>query len=70
MHVNIYLIIKYDVIIYKSLNNIIYKIIINNYKLNILYKTNVKKRKKKYFIRLNIFYNLNVKLNIINAIFN
>ena len=36
-------------IISENLNNIIFKIIINNYKLNILYKTNVKKRKKKKY---------------------
>ena len=30
-----------------SVRNIIFKIIFNNYKLNILYKTNVKKKKKK-----------------------
>ena len=60
-------------IISENLNNIEFKIIFNNYKLNVLYKTNVKKekkRKKKYFMRLNIFHNLNVKSNIINAIFN
>ena len=55
----------------ENLNNIIFKIIFNSYKLNILYKTNAKKKKKKkYFIRLNTLYNLSVKSNIINAIFN
>ena len=48
-----------------------FKIIFNNYKLNVLYKTNVKRKKKKeYFMRLNILYNSSVKSNIINAIFN
>ena len=35
------------------------------------FKTNVKRKKKeKYFIRLNILRNLSVKSNVINAIFN
>ena len=51
----------------QNLNNIIFKIMFNNYKLNILYKTNAK---KKNFMRINIFHNSNVKSNIINAIFN
>ena len=58
-------------IISENLNDIVFKIIFNNYKLNILYKTNVKRKKKKeYFICLNIFRNSSVKSNIINAIFN
>ena len=67
------MIIKINVYNFKSknLNNIVLKIIFNNYKLNILHKTNAKRKKKKeYFIHLNIFRNLNVKLNVINAIFN
>ena len=44
--------------------------IFRNYELNILYKTNAKKKKKENFLRLNIFYNLSVKSNMINAIFN
>ena len=52
----------------ENLSNIIFKIIFNNYKLNLIYKMNIKK--KKYFLRLNIFYNSNVKSNTINAIFN
>ena len=43
--------------------------IFRNYKLNILYKTNVKK-KKKNLLYLNIFRSSNVKLNTINAMFN
>ena len=58
-------------IINENLNNIIFEIIFNNYKLNILYKVNIKRKKKKeYFLRLNIFHNLNVKSNAISAIFN
>ena len=34
-------------IISENLNDIVFKIIFNNYKLNILYKTNVKRKKKK-----------------------
>ena len=34
-------------IINKNLNNIMFKIIFNNYKLNILYKTNVKEKKER-----------------------
>ena len=50
---------------------IIFKIIFRNYKLNILYITNVKRKKKKEnFLRLNIFDNSNVKSNAINAMFN
>ena len=55
----------------ENLNDIIFKIIFNNYKLNILYKTNVKRKKKKEnFMRLNIFRNSSVKSNISNATFN
>ena len=47
------------------------KMIFRNYKLSLLYKTNGKKKKgKENFLRLNILYNINVKLNAINAIFN
>ena len=49
----------------------IFEMIFRNYKLNLLYKTNAKRKKKKEnFLRLNILYNSNVKLNTINAIFN
>ena len=34
-------------IINKNLNNIMFEIIFNNYKLNILYKTNVKEKKER-----------------------
>ena len=55
----------------ESLNNIILEIIFRNYKLNLLYKTNVKRKKKKEnFLRLNILRDSNVKSNVINAIFN
>ena len=55
----------------ESLNDIVFEIIFNNYKLNISYKTNVKRKKKKeIFLRLNTFRNLNIKSNAINAIFN
>ena len=48
-----------------------FKIVFNNYKLNILYKTNAKRKKKeKYFIRLNIIYNLNVNITSVSYIFN
>ena len=58
-------------VINENLNNIIFKIIFYNYKLSVLYKVNAKrKEKKEYFVRLNIFRNLNVKSNMINAIFN
>ena len=46
------------------------KIIFRNYKLNLLYKTNAKRKRKKKFLRLNIFYNINAKSNAVNAIFN
>ena len=49
----------------------IFKIIFCNYELNLLYKTNAKRKKKKEnFLRLNIFRNINIKSNAINAIFN
>ena len=53
------IIIKINVynIINENLNNIIFKILFNNYKLNILYKTNVKRKKIFLYIYLNIFYN-------------
>ena len=58
-------------IINENLNDIIFKIIFNNYKLNTLYKTNAKRKKRKEnFLRLNILRNSNVKSNVINAIFN
>ena len=49
----------------------VFEIIFCNYKLSLLYKTNVKRKKKKEnFLRLNILRSSNVKLNVINAIFN
>ena len=49
----------------------VFKIIFRNYELNLLYKTNVKRKtKKENFLRLNILYNLSVKSNVINVIFN
>ena len=49
----------------------ILEIIFRNYKLNLLYKINAKRKKKKEnFLRLNILRNSSVKLNTINAIFN
>ena len=49
----------------------ILEIIFRNYKLNLLYKTNAKKKKKDFFfLRLNTFHNISVKSNTINAIFN
>ena len=49
----------------------VFEIIFRNYKLELSYKTNAKRKKEKEnFLRLNIFRNSNVKSNIINAIFN
>ena len=49
----------------------IFEIIFRNYKLNLLYKTNAKRKKKEEnFLRLNILRNSNVKSNTINVIFN
>ena len=49
----------------------VFEMIFRNYKLDLLYKTNAKRKKKKEnFLRLNILRNSNVKLNAINAIFN
>ena len=39
----------------KSLNNIIFKIIFNNYTLNVLYKANAKKKKKKLLFMFKYF---------------
>ena len=48
----------------------IFKIISRKYKLNVLYKTNAKRKKKKEdFLGLDIYRNSNVKSNTINAIF-
>ena len=48
-----------------------FEIIFYNYKLNILYKINAKrKEKKENFLYLNIYHNSNVKSNTINAKFN
>ena len=48
----------------------IFEIIFRNYKLNLSHKMNAKRKKKKEnFLRLNIFRNMNVKSNTINARF-
>ena len=49
----------------------VFEIIFRSYKLNLLYKVNAKRKKKKEnFLRLNILRNMSVKSNAINAIFN
>ena len=49
----------------------ILEIVFRNYKLDLLYKTNAKRKKKEEnFLRLNILRNSSAKPNVTNAIFN
>ena len=47
----------------------VFEIIFRNYKLNLLYKTNAKRKKKEKFLRLNILRNSGARPNVASAIF-